>query len=170
MSRRLPYAALPAATIVATKRALLDGIGVILAASGISDEAQPFVALARRQPAEPSATVLGHGLRAAPAAAALANGAMSHALDYEDAFDLAPVHPNASLIPAALAAAEAHGPVSGEDVHCGDGDRLRPRLPARAQPAPADGGRRLVPAADPRRVRRNRGGGAADAIVAAAGD
>ena len=40
--------------------------------------------------------------------AALANGAMSHALDYEDAFDAAPVHPNASLMPAVLALAQAH--------------------------------------------------------------
>jgi 2-methylcitrate dehydratase PrpD len=39
--------------------------------------------------------------------AALANGAMSHALDYEDAFDAAPVHPNASLIPAVLALAQS---------------------------------------------------------------
>ena len=32
--------------------------------------------------------------------AAFANGAMAHALDFEDAFDPAPCHPNASLLPA----------------------------------------------------------------------
>ena len=51
-----------------------------------------------------------------PAAAALANGALSHALDYEDAFDAAPVHPNASLIPAVLALAQARAPVSGREL------------------------------------------------------
>ena len=38
---------------------------------------------------------------------------MAHALDYEDAFDGAPLHPNASLVPAVIALAQAHGPVSG---------------------------------------------------------
>ena len=47
--------------------------------------------------------------------AALANGAMAHALDYEDAFDGAPLHPNASLVAALLAEAEAIGGVSGRD-------------------------------------------------------
>jgi len=45
--------------------------------------------------------------------AALANGAMAHALDYEDAFDAAPGHPNASLVPALIALAQAEAPVDG---------------------------------------------------------
>ena len=110
-----PFAALAASTVHATKRALLDGVGVVLAASGMSPEVVPFVELARRQAAENGATIMGHGFKSAPGAAAFANGAMSHALDYEDAFDFAPLHPNASLIPAALAVAEAHGPVTGEE-------------------------------------------------------
>lgn len=110
-----PFATLPASAVHATKRALLDGVGVILAASGLSEEARPFVEMARAGASQDGATILGHRLRVAPGAAAFANGAMSHALDYEDAFDLAPTHPNASLIPAALAMAEAHGPVSGEE-------------------------------------------------------
>ena len=48
--------------------------------------------------------------------AALANGAMSHALDYEDAFDAAPVHPNASLIPAVLALAQSRAPIGGREL------------------------------------------------------
>lgn len=110
-----PFAALPPATVAATKRALLDGIGVILAASGLSSEARPFVALALEDGGEPAATIAGHSGRVPAQAAAFANGALAHALDFEDAFDAAPSHPNASLIPAALAVAEAHGPVSGED-------------------------------------------------------
>jgi 2-methylcitrate dehydratase PrpD len=109
-----PFSALPAATVHATKRALMDGMGVMLAASGSSAEAEPFIALAEAEPG-PS-RILGRGVRAAPAAAAFANGALAHALDYEDAFDAAPTHPNASLIPAALAVAEARGGVSGEEL------------------------------------------------------
>jgi 2-methylcitrate dehydratase PrpD len=47
--------------------------------------------------------------------AALANGALAHALDFEDAHDGALVHPNAQVIPALLAIAEAKGPVTGRD-------------------------------------------------------
>lgn len=106
---------LPRTTVDATKRALLDAVGVMLGASGISEDIGPFVELARRAAASPEATVLGHGFRTTAEQAALANGAMAHALDFEDTFDRAPGHPNAALIPAALAVAEARGGVSGRE-------------------------------------------------------
>ncbi len=109
------YANLPAATVLATKRAILDGLGVMLAASGTSAEVVPFVKLARSLGGTGRASILGHNDRVSAPMAAFANGAMAHALDYEDAFDAAPVHPNASLLPAALAIAQAYGPVSGRD-------------------------------------------------------
>jgi 2-methylcitrate dehydratase PrpD len=109
-----PFSALPPATVAATRRSLLDGIGVMLAASGMSAEVRPFIATARGMGGPRQASILGHWDRLSAPAAAFANGAMAHALDYEDAFDAAPTHPNASLIPAALAVAQAHGPVSGE--------------------------------------------------------
>jgi 2-methylcitrate dehydratase PrpD len=103
---------LPLATRHAAKRVLLDATGVMLAASGMVPEVNGFVALARSMGAGPS-RILGTGYRVAPAMAALANGAMAHALDYEDSFDLAPGHPNASLVPALLALAQFRGPVDG---------------------------------------------------------
>lgn len=105
--------ALPESTLHAAKRALLDGLGVMLAASGTSMEIAPFVELARSGVG--SSAVLGCGFRSSAAMAAFANGAMSHALDFEDAFDAAPSHPNASLLPAALAVAQER-PVSGRDL------------------------------------------------------
>src|SRR5690606_14673044 len=42
--------------------------------------------------------------------------AMAHALDYEDTFDPALMHPNAAVVPAALALAETLGTVSGRDL------------------------------------------------------
>jgi 2-methylcitrate dehydratase PrpD len=104
---------LPAATVVATKRAILDGLGVMLAASGSSD-VLPFVELARAQGSGP-ASLLGFAERVGLPMAALANGAMAHALDFEDAFDPVPVHPNASSLPAALAIAEARAPIAGRE-------------------------------------------------------
>jgi 2-methylcitrate dehydratase PrpD len=132
----IEFATLPKSTVHAARRALLDAIGVISAASGLSEEAQPFIRLAMESGGTPEASILGTGLRAPAARAALANGAMSHALDYEDAFDAAPVHPNASLIPAVLALAQASPEplpggaviaaiVAGCDVSCRLGLSLR---------------------------------------------
>lgn len=106
---------LPASTIHAATRVLLDGMGVMLAASGASPEVAPFVDYAIQQ-GPGGATILGTGMRATAAMAAFANGAMAHALDFEDAFDAAPCHPNASLLPAVLAIAETGAPVSGRGL------------------------------------------------------
>ncbi|HVI99860.1 MAG TPA: MmgE/PrpD family protein [Sphingomonas sp.] len=106
--------AVPPGAIHAAKRALLDGVGVMLGASGLSADVTPFLGLARES-AGP-APVLGCGFSSAPALAALANGAMAHALDFEDAFDAAPCHPNASLLPAALAIVAARPETSGREL------------------------------------------------------
>ncbi|MFM5930538.1 MAG: MmgE/PrpD family protein [Novosphingobium sp.] len=100
------------ATLRAASHVLLDATGVMLGASGM-DEVQPFVALGQASGTGPS-VMLGTGAACAPGGAALANGAMAHALDYEDAFDRKPGHPNASLVPALIALAQSEGPVSGK--------------------------------------------------------
>ena len=109
------YSDLPPATVAATKRAILDGFGVMLAASGLSEDAAPFATLARSTGGAAHCSLLGSRDRVAAPMAALANGALAHALDFEDAFDPAPLHPNASLLPAALALAELKQPISGEE-------------------------------------------------------
>jgi 2-methylcitrate dehydratase PrpD len=109
------FSDLPSNTVAASKRAILDGIGVMLAASGLSQDAAPFTALARSTGGHTQATLLGYRDRVSAPMAALANGALAHALDFEDAFDPAPLHPNASLIPAALAIAELKQPISGQE-------------------------------------------------------
>lgn len=107
---------LPALVVEVTKRSLLDAIGVTLAASSLGEGASAFADLAREAQSERGATVIGFGFKAAPAMAAFANGAMAHALDYEDTFDPALMHPNAAVVPAALAVAESLGTVSGRDL------------------------------------------------------
>jgi 2-methylcitrate dehydratase PrpD len=106
---------LPHTTVTAAKRAILDGMGVMFAASGMSSDVVPFVELARTQAASPQATIIGFKDRVSVLMAALANGAMAHALDFEDAFDAAPCHPNASLLPALLSVAEFRSPISGPE-------------------------------------------------------
>ena len=106
------YDDLPESTIAACSRVLLDATGVMLAASGMAAEARPFVELAAKSPGPCS--IIGTGLTAAAPQAALANGALAHALDYEDTFDAAFAHPNASLIPALLALAQDRGGIDGK--------------------------------------------------------
>jgi len=58
-------------------------------------------------------SVVGTDLRCSPGAAALRNGAASHALDYDDAHSAVGGHPTVPVFPAALAQAEELG-ASGE--------------------------------------------------------
>ena len=97
--------ALPPATEQVTRRALLDALGVMLAATGLAPEAEPYRARALLDGTGP-ARLLGGG-RSNPAQAALANGALAHALDYGDTYDAGPAHPNAALVPALLALCDA---------------------------------------------------------------
>jgi 2-methylcitrate dehydratase PrpD len=106
-----PAAEFAPQTLHAAARVLLDATGVMRAASTLP-EVQPFIAEARTSGGGPC-TVLGTDLRTRAELAALANGAMAHALDFEDTLDTAPLHPNASLVPAVLALSQAHGPISG---------------------------------------------------------
>lgn len=66
-------------------------------------------AVARQTEGGAAGAVLFGGGRAGPAAAALANGAASHALDYDDTHFGHIGHPSVAVVPAALALAETRG-------------------------------------------------------------
>jgi 2-methylcitrate dehydratase PrpD len=110
------FADLPDRTVLMTKQCLLDAIGVSLAASGLGEGCQAFLDLAITQGGKPTCTVFGMPHRLPVEAAAFVNGAMAHAMDYEDAHDGMLLHPNAPTVPAALAIAEATGGVSGMEL------------------------------------------------------
>lgn len=97
--------ALPRATRHATRRALLDAVGVTLGATGLGEDATPYRRHAEAVPG-PS-RLIGFGGSSPPALAALANGALAHQLDFGDTFDAGPAHPNAALVPALLALADS---------------------------------------------------------------
>lgn len=111
----LRFEALPPTTVHATRRSLLDTIGVMLGASGLAEDALPYRAHALAGGAGP-ARLLGLSSRVTPAAAALANGALGHALDYGDTFDAGPAHPSAAVVPALLALADADPRIDGGDL------------------------------------------------------
>ena len=116
IARHVTAAQPPARALSVAERSLLDAIGVTFAASALGERAEAFADIAREASSPGGASVIGFGFRAAPAMAAFANGAMAHALDYEDTFDPALVHPNAAVVPAALALAESRAGVAGSDL------------------------------------------------------
>jgi len=107
---------LPASTVAATKRCLLDALGVSMAATTLGEGVAAFSDLALAQGGRETSTALGCNRKTATLLAAMVNGALAHALDFEDAHDGALVHPNAATVPAALAVAEAVGNVSGKQL------------------------------------------------------
>jgi 2-methylcitrate dehydratase PrpD len=98
-----------------TRLSLLDALGVTLAASGLGEGVPAFAEVARDTGGRPEASVIGFGFRTSSLAAVLANGAGAHALDFEDAYDGAPIHPSAASVPVALALAERLD-ASGQDM------------------------------------------------------
>lgn len=110
------YEDLPVRTRETAKRCLLDAIGVSLAATTHADVCRAFRDYAIEQGGRPECTLLGSDVRVPAVAAAFANGALAHALDFEDSHDGALLHPNAPTIPAVLAVSEAYGPIDGREV------------------------------------------------------
>lgn len=103
---------LPETVVRGLGRGFFDQIAVIMAAGTLGGASRQVVDWVLAEGGS-GATVLGYGRQATPSGAAFANGALAHALDYEETHDATMVHPAASVVPAALAIAEATG-ASGE--------------------------------------------------------
>ena len=68
------------------------------------------------QGGRPQSSAIGAGVRLPASSAALLNGTLAHSLDYDDTHLPSILHPSASVVPSALAAAEAHGRSGAELV------------------------------------------------------
>ena len=105
---------LPGDAVATVKASILDGFGVAMAGS-----AEPLgkiiTAYVRDLGGHPQATVLGSGFRTSPPDAALANGAMIHALDYDDSLQIFSFHFTSFLLPTVLALGEQKG-ISGKQA------------------------------------------------------
>jgi 2-methylcitrate dehydratase PrpD len=84
---------------------VLDTLVVALAGSD-ARSSQIVVDLVEKMGGHSHATVIGKGLRTSVALAALANGAITHAVELDDDHRTSVLHPGTVVIPAALAAAE----------------------------------------------------------------
>jgi 2-methylcitrate dehydratase PrpD len=99
------------------KLLILDTLGVQLAAVELESSRTVIGAMVDLGGAE-EAGIVGSGRRVAAPNAALANGALVHALDFDDTHLPAQVHVSGGVLPAALAAAERRS-CSGADLLAG---------------------------------------------------
>jgi 2-methylcitrate dehydratase PrpD len=106
---------------------------LVVEARGARSPAARAARAALLEPGE--VTVGGTGERAAPQTAALLNGLAAHAIELDDTYEPASVHPGVVVWPALLAVAETTGAelgavlragVAGYDTACDVGDRLDP--------------------------------------------
>ncbi len=110
----LSFEDIPAATVDAAKWHLLDALGVGLAAAAAT--VRPRIEEAVRSlGAGTDSTGLGLAARLPAASAALLNGTLIHALEFDDTHIASVVHGSAVVVPAALALAEREA-ASGADL------------------------------------------------------
>src|SRR5438270_1796744 len=128
------YDELPEPVRELARQCVLDYYGVALA--GADD---PLAAILLDELAEAGgaaqASVIGHKARLPALSAALVNGAIGHALDYDDVNLAMPGHPSVAVLPGLIALAEARQSsgreviaafVAGYETACRIGSALRP--------------------------------------------
>jgi 2-methylcitrate dehydratase PrpD len=111
----LDFARIPPEVIDCTKKLVLDQLGVMLvgrSAAGVPE----LVQTVREWGGAAEATVLGYGFKAPAPHAALVNGTMARANDYDALHERAIVHITAGSLPQCLAIAERRGNVSGREL------------------------------------------------------
>ncbi len=128
------YDSLPAPVRELARQCVLDYFGVALA--GADDPlAQILLDEFSEAGGAAQASVIGHKARLPVLSAALVNGAIGHALDYDDVNLAMPGHPSVAILPGLLALAEARQSsgreiitafVAGYETACRIGMALRP--------------------------------------------
>jgi len=105
---------IPAEAFEVARRQMMDFCGVALA--GSTQEAGNIIAgCVREMGGLAQSGVIGKGFRTSPHLAALANGTMGHALDYDDLSFTYGAHPSVTLVPVVLALGESLS-ASGKEV------------------------------------------------------
>src|SRR5205807_8385198 len=128
------YDALPEPVRELARQCVLDYFGVALAGT---DDPLAHILLAELAEAggAEQASIIGHKAKLPALSAALVNGAIGHALDYDDVNLAMPGHPSVAILPALIALAEARQSsgreviaafVAGYETACRIGSALRP--------------------------------------------
>jgi 2-methylcitrate dehydratase PrpD len=107
------YEDVPREAVEKAKRTALDCVGAALAGVG-EPVSQTITGYVTKLGGPPQASVFGAGLKSSVADAALANGTIAHALDYDDC-GVKIGHPSVLVLPALLSLSEHLG-VTGKDL------------------------------------------------------
>src|SRR5919108_2058116 len=109
------FADIPPAVYARAKEAMLDGLGCTLVGSP-TPIGKLMTRYVHERSESPRAAVIGSGFKTSAPLAALANGTMAHALDFDDVNWSMSGHPTVPLLPATLAL--------GQEVHASGSDVL----------------------------------------------
>ena len=109
------YEDLPPEVVEATKKEILDLLGVAL--GGISQPGATHVCeLVKEWGGKEESSIIGSRQKVPAPNAAQANATMAHALDFDDVHEAAVMHPGIASIPVAMAVAEAQGNLNGKEL------------------------------------------------------
>ncbi len=108
------YENLPAEVVEATKKEILDLLGVALGGAG-QPGATHVCELVKEWGGKEESSVIGSKQKVPAPNAAQANATMAHALDFDDVHEAAVMHPGIASIPVAMAVAEAQGNLTGKE-------------------------------------------------------
>jgi 2-methylcitrate dehydratase PrpD len=126
----LQYLTIPTPVRERAKMRILDFLGVALAGSQIPSS-KIMVEVSKELGGKEESTIVGEKIKVSCANAALANGTMAHASDYDDDHRSATMHPGSAVVPVVLALGETErcrGPalieavIAGYEVACRVGD------------------------------------------------
>jgi 2-methylcitrate dehydratase PrpD len=108
------YEDFPSKAVFAARHGIIDCVACALAGSK-EELADILVGFAADTASGTAATIIGRGVKTSAPMAAFVNGALGHALDYDDITHAIKGHPSVVCLPPALAIGEAVG-ASGRDV------------------------------------------------------
>ncbi len=108
------YENLPPEVVEATKKEILDLLGVALGGA-CQPGASHVCQLVKEWGGKEESSIIGSQQKVPAPNAAQANATMAHALDFDDVHEAAVMHPGIASIPVALAVAEACGNLSGKE-------------------------------------------------------
>lgn len=114
-AENVTFDVLPQRVVEITKRFILDTLAVMVAGTR-APGCQEVLDQLREWGGKPEATVAGEGLKFPAHYAALVNGMMAHAFDFDDVHEVANVHPGVVVLTAVLAVSELVEKVSGPEL------------------------------------------------------
>ncbi len=112
------YEDLPPEVVEATKKEILDLLGVALGGASLPG-ATHVCDLVKEWGGKEESSIIGSRQKVPAPNAAQANATMAHALDFDDVHEAAVMHPGIAAIPVVMAVGEARGGLSGREFIAG---------------------------------------------------